>query len=83
MVTRDRKNGAIKVEMAPVRVDYYNQVIVRLVDYINVQVLMLFLTPDLVTANEDLLSQLQRQEQPSTAPVMVWARATDIVKKYL
>jgi hypothetical protein len=53
----------IWVEIAPIEYEYYQQVTFRLVDYILIQVILLITQPDMITVNEDLLQQLQREQE--------------------
>ena len=40
--------------------EYYQQITLRMVDYMLIQVILLLTQPEMLTANEDLLEQLKK-----------------------
>lgn len=40
--------------------EYYQQITLRMVDYILIQVILLLTQPEMLTANENLLEQLKK-----------------------
>ena len=40
--------------------EYYQQITLRMVDYILIQVILLLTQPEMLTVNEDLLEQLKK-----------------------
>lgn len=55
---KERVDSFLHLRFAPLKVYYFQEVTMRLIDYFLIQILLLLNNSDMVTANEDILQQL-------------------------
>lgn len=54
-----------------------------MIDYALIQIILLLTNPDMVVANENLLSQLERNMAVSERPILVWGKYEEIAKRLI
>jgi hypothetical protein len=62
---RERVDSFLYLHASPVEYHYFQQVTFRMIDYTLIQIILLLTNPDMVVANENLLSQLENNIQVS------------------
>lgn len=72
------------VTIAPIEYEYYQQVTLRLVDYLLIQITLLINQPEMLVVNENLMEQLKREQPVDEKPVKVlFSQYEEVILKLL
>ena len=70
------------VSISPLVYEYHQQVTLRMIDYVLIQVILLINEPDMLTANENLMEQLRDSVKVEEKPIRVlFSQYAELIRK--
>jgi vacuolar protein sorting-associated protein 13A/C len=81
----EKIDSFIWVEIAPIEYEYYQQITIRMVDYLLIQIILLLTQPEMLTVNENLMEQLKKSENvEGEKPVKIlFSQYEEIIKRLI